>query len=59
LETKASRRCAEALFLCEARRVGLHTFLAANIDLLVGPVWFNDPGRNGKMKWTTQIDVNF
>jgi len=39
--------------------VGLYTFFTPNVDLLIGPVWFNDEGLNGKMKWTTQIDVNF
>jgi len=39
--------------------IGLYTFFTPNIDLLVGPVWFNDEGLNGKMKWTTQIDMNF
>lgn len=38
---------------------GLYTYFTKNIDLLVGPVWFNDKGINGKMKWTIQLDVNF
>lgn len=39
--------------------VGLYTFFTKDISLLVGPVWFNDSGLNGKMKWTTQLDINF
>jgi len=39
--------------------VGVYFFFNKDTDLLVGPVWFNDKGLNGKMKWTTQIDVNF
>jgi hypothetical protein len=39
--------------------VGLYTFFNKDIDLLVGPVWFNDRGINGKMKWTAQLDINF
>lgn len=39
--------------------VGIYHFFTPNIDLLVGPVWFNDRGINGNMKWTTQLDVNF
>ena len=38
--------------------VGLYTYFTPNIDLLVGPVWFNDKGLNGKMKWTIQLDIN-
>ena len=29
------------------------------IGLLVGPVWFNDRGLNGRMKWTAQTDITF
>lgn len=39
--------------------VGLYTYFTPNIDLLVGPVWFNDKGINGSMKWTVQLDINF
>jgi len=39
--------------------IGLYTFFTKDIDLLIGPVWFNDRGLNGKMKWTTQLDINF
>ncbi len=39
--------------------VGLYFFFTPKIDLLVGPVWFNDHSINGSMKWTTQLDVNF
>ncbi|MEW5946057.1 MAG: hypothetical protein AB1742_07660 [bacterium] len=39
--------------------VGLFWFFTRNASLLMGPVWFNDQGLNGKMKWTTQLDVNF
>ena len=37
---------------------GLYYFFTTNISLLVGPVWFNDSGINGDMKWTTQLDIN-
>ena len=39
--------------------IGLYTYFSPDISLLVGPVWFNDRGINGGMKWTTQLDVNF
>lgn len=39
--------------------VGLTYNFAANAGVIVGPVWFNDQGLNGKVKWTTQLDVNF
>ncbi len=38
---------------------GVYFFFNKDTSLLVGPVWFNDEGINGKMKWTTQMDVNF
>lgn len=38
---------------------GLYYFFTKDIDLLVGPVWFNDRSLNGRMKWTIQLDVNF
>ncbi|MCL5772818.1 MAG: hypothetical protein M1536_00360 [Firmicutes bacterium] len=38
---------------------GLYYYFTKDISLLAGPVWFNDEGINGKMKWTTQIDINF
>jgi hypothetical protein len=37
---------------------GLYYFFRSNISLLVGPVFFNDQGLNGKWKWTIQLDVN-
>lgn len=39
--------------------IGLYTYFSPNVDLLVGPVWFNDEGENGSWKLTTQLDVNF
>jgi hypothetical protein len=39
--------------------VGLYYYFTPNISILAGPVWFNDKGINGKMKWTTQLDMNF
>jgi len=39
--------------------VGLYYFFSPDIDLLVGPVWFNDKALNGATKFTAQIDVNF
>ena len=38
---------------------GVYYFFTPDISLLTGPVWFNDPGINGRMKWTTQLDINF
>lgn len=38
---------------------GLYVYFSKNIDLLAGPVWFNDRDLNGDWKWTTQMDVNF
>jgi hypothetical protein len=38
--------------------VGLYYFFTSSISLLVGPVWFNDTGVNGDMKWTSQLDIN-
>lgn len=38
---------------------GLYYYFTKNISLLGGPVWFNDKGINGNMKWTMQLDVNF
>ncbi|MDO8588220.1 MAG: hypothetical protein Q7T82_14425 [Armatimonadota bacterium] len=38
---------------------GLYYYFNKNTSLLVGPVWFNDKGINGKMKWTLQLDLNF
>jgi hypothetical protein len=37
---------------------GLYYFFRSNISLLVGPVFFNDQGINGKTKWTIQLDIN-
>jgi len=39
--------------------VGLYYFFTKDIDLLMGPVWFNDQSLNGNMKWTIQLDINF
>jgi hypothetical protein len=38
---------------------GLYYYFNKNTSLLAGPVWFNDSGINGSMKWTTQLDINF
>ncbi|MEK7766211.1 MAG: hypothetical protein AAB368_08235 [bacterium] len=38
---------------------GLYYYFTRNVDVLAGPVWFNDPGINGTWKWTTQVDANF
>ncbi len=37
---------------------GLYYFFKSNVSLLVGPVFFNDEGINGKWKWTIQLDIN-
>jgi len=39
--------------------VGLYIYFTPDIDLLTGPVWFNDHALNGDMKWTMQLDINF
>jgi hypothetical protein len=39
--------------------LGLYYYFTKDISMLVGPVWFNDKGINGAMKWTTQLDINF
>jgi hypothetical protein len=39
--------------------VGVYHFFTQDVSVLAGPVWFNDRGINGAMKWTTQIDINF
>jgi len=38
---------------------GLYYYFTPNIDLLAGPVWFNDKEINGKMKFTVQCDINY
>ncbi len=38
--------------------VGLYYYFTKDIDLLTGPVWFNDQGINGAWKWTMQLDIN-
>lgn len=38
--------------------VGLYYYFTPNVSLLTGPVWFNEEGINGKMKWTIQLDIN-
>jgi hypothetical protein len=37
---------------------GLYYYFTKDIDLLTGPVWFNDEGVNGHWKWTIQLDIN-
>lgn len=39
--------------------VGLVWNFSPKADIIIGPVWFNDQGINGKAKWTTQLDINF
>lgn len=39
--------------------VGLYYYFTKDVSMLVGPVWFNDKGINGKIKVTTQLDINF
>jgi hypothetical protein len=39
--------------------IGIYYYFAKGISILAGPVWFNDNGLNGYMKWTTQFDANF
>jgi hypothetical protein len=39
--------------------VGLNYNFSPKAGIIVGPVWFNDQGINGKVKWTTQFDLNF
>lgn len=39
--------------------IGVYYYFTKDIDLLVGPVWFNDEGINGSTKWTVQLDINF
>lgn len=39
--------------------VGIYHYFTRNIDLLAGPVWFNEKDINGVMKWTLQLDINF
>jgi hypothetical protein len=39
--------------------VGLYVYFTPDIDLLMGPVWFNDARLNGDLKWTVQLDINF
>jgi hypothetical protein len=38
---------------------GLYVYFTPDIDLLMGPVWFNDARLNGDLKWTIQLDINF
>jgi hypothetical protein len=37
---------------------GLYYFFSEGISVLVGPVFFNDRGLNGKWKFTAQLDIN-
>lgn len=39
--------------------VGMYYFFSKDVDILSGPVWFNDRNINGDWKWTTQLDINF
>lgn len=39
--------------------VGVYYYFTPNIALLTGPVWFNDPGINGNVKASVQLDINF
>lgn len=39
--------------------VGIYVYFTRDIDLLMGPVWFNDHGINGGTKLTVQLDINF
>jgi hypothetical protein len=39
--------------------VGFGYNFTKDIDLLTGPVWFNDHVINGGWKWTVQLDINF
>lgn len=38
---------------------GMYYYFTRDIDLLTGPVWFNDQSLNGNWKWTLQLDINF
>lgn len=38
---------------------GIYHYFTRNIDLLTGPVWFNEKDINGVWKWTLQLDINF
>ncbi len=38
--------------------IGTYYFFTKDISLLLGHVWFNDEGVNGKPKWTIQLDIN-
>jgi hypothetical protein len=37
---------------------GLYYYFTKNIDILAGPVWFNEPAINGAVKMTAQLDIN-
>lgn len=39
--------------------VGMYFYFTKDIDVLTGPVWFNDQDINGRWKLTTQLDINF
>lgn len=38
---------------------GLTWYFTPDITLTTGPVWFNDKGLNGNMKWTISLGINF
>jgi hypothetical protein len=37
---------------------GINLSLTPDLGILLGPVWFNDRGWNGDMKWSLQVDIN-
>lgn len=39
--------------------VGLYYYFTKDLDVLAGPVWFNERALNGRWKWTTQVDLTF
>ncbi len=46
--------------------IGIYHYFTKDIDLLTGPVWFNEPAVAGpnsdgsaRWVWTTQLDINF
>lgn len=38
---------------------GIYYYFTPDIDILTGPVWFNDHHINGRWKWSVQIDISF
>jgi hypothetical protein len=41
-----------------AAAAGLYYYFTPNVNILTGPVWFNEEAINGKWKWTIQLDIN-